>query len=644
MSSSTYRFPCAALAALTLAISATAFAQNTRELVITATRIPTPATEIASDIAVITSDEIERRQIRTVDEALQTQPGLSVVRSGGPGKTAAVFSHGTNANQTLVLIDGIQVNDPSTTDGRTDFGGIDIADVDRIEVLYGSQGTLYGSDAIGAVINIITRSGKGPLSGRAMFEGGSFGTFRQAAGVSGAAGGFDYSFNLQHARVAGLSATAPRFAPPGGTNDADPSETTTFSTRLGYRANGALRFGVAARHVRSRNELDLNTSANQSDDDSHDLADNSFLRGETTVDMFDGAAESTLGVAYTRYDRLTVDSPDPINPFDSLRDAELGMRLKFDLKTDLRILPAQIVTVGIETTEESADSNLASQSLFGPFSSTASASLRSSAAYMQDQVSYDGRWFGTVGARIDQHETFGRAVTWRVAAARLFPDIGTKLRGSVGTGFKAPSVFQLYASSISNFGVFRGNPNLQPEESRSWDAGVDQSLFGGRATLGLGYFETQVKNLIVGTATQNVNIGRADISGVELSASAKLTETVEANAAYTFLRARDATTGAELLRRPRHKATGAVSWRPGADWQVTGDVLFVGRRSDVDALTFATHRVSSYLVFGLAASYELSANATLFGRFDNLLDRRYEDPDGFVQPGRGFYVGARAQF
>ena len=167
-------------------MSATAFAQNTRELVITATRIPTPATEIASDIAVITSDEIERRQIRTVDEALQTQPGLSVVRSGGPGKTAAVFSHGTNANQTLVLIDGIQVNDPSTTDGRTDFGGIDIADVDRIEVLYGSQGTLYGSDAIGAVINVITRSGKGPLSGRAMFEGGSFGTFRQAAGVSGA--------------------------------------------------------------------------------------------------------------------------------------------------------------------------------------------------------------------------------------------------------------------------------------------------------------------------------------------------------------------------------------------------------------------------------------------------------------------------
>jgi vitamin B12 transporter len=638
------RICCAVLAALSFAPPPAAFAQDGRELVITATRIPTPAAEVASDIAVITRDEIERRQLRTLGEALQTLTGLSVVRSGGPGKTAAVFSRGTNANHTLVLIDGIQANDPSTTDGRTDFGGIDIADVDRIEVLYGSQGTLYGSDAIGAVIDIITRSGKGPLSGRAMFEGGSYGTFRQSAGVTGAAGRFDYAVNLQHARVAGLSATDARFTPPRATNDKDPSETTTLSTKLGLQATDALRFDLTARHVRAEDALDLNTSINQSDNDSHDRAENSFVRAAAKLATFGGAAEHALGVAYTRHDRLTIDSPDPINPFDSLRDAELGTRLKFDLKTDLRVLPAQIVTVGIETTEETADSNLVSQSLFGPFASSASASLRDSAAYVQDQLSLDGRWFGTLGARLDQHETFGRAFTWRVAAARLFPGSGTKLRGSAGTGFKAPTVFQLFATSISNFGVFRGNPDLQPERSRSWDAGIDQTLFGGRATLGIGYFETDVRNLIVGTATQNVNIGRAAISGFEVSASAELTDTIRANAAYTFLRARNATTGAELLRRPRHKATGAVTWRPDRDWQVTGDALFVGRRSDVDALTFATRRFSSYLVFGLAASYDLTANVSLFGRIDNVLDRDYEDPDGFVQPGRGVYVGARARF
>ncbi len=643
-----FRLPLAAIVAIAAAAAAPAAraqrAQDAPELVITATRIPTPAAEVASDVAVIDAAEIRARQLRTVTEALQTLPGLSVVRSGGPGKTAAVFSRGTNANQTLVLIDGIEVNDPSTTDGRTDFGGIDIADVDRIEVLYGSQGTLYGSNAIGAVIDIITRSGKGPPAGRAMFEGGSFGTFRQSAGVSGAAGRLDYALNLQHARVSGLSATDSRFTPPGSRNDKDPSETTTLSAKLGVAASERLRFDAVARHVHVTDALDLNTFPPQSDNDSRDRADNTFLRGTATLDMFAGAAETALGVAYTRYDRLTSDDRDPINPFDFLRDAELGTRLKFDLKTDLRVLPSQVITLGAETTEELADSNLVSLSAFGPFTSTANASLRDTAAYVQDQVSIDGRWFGTLGARLDQHQTFGRAVTWRAALARRFPETGTKLRGSVGTGFKAPTVFQLFANSISGFGVFRGNPNLQPERSRSWDAGIDQTLFGGRATLGVGYFATEVKNLIVGTATQNVNVGRATIDGVEVRADARLTDTVAAHAAYTWLHARDASTDTELLRRPRHKATGALSWRPDADWRLGANVLFVGRRADVDALTFATKRKPSYLVFGLTAEYEVSANATLFGRIDNLLDRHYDDPDGFVQPGRGAYVGARVTF
>jgi vitamin B12 transporter len=613
-------------------------------IVVTATRIPTLASEVASTIAVITAEEIERRQYRSVGEALNSLPSLSVVRSGALGKTTALFARGSNGNHSLVLIDGIEATDPSTTDGRTDFGLLAIGDVARIEVLYGSQGTLYGSDAIGAVVNIITRTGKGPASGYASAEGGSFGTFNQSAGVSGSVRRLSYAFDAQHLYNDGLSATDKDQAPPGRTNDDDRHESLTLSTRLGLEATDSLGFSFAGRYIRSENDLDLNTSAIQSDDDSRDRSTAAFLRGEVRLDALDGAVETRLGVAYSYYARVTIDNFDPVNPLDSLTDDNIGTRTKIDLKTDFRAVEGHVFTLGLETEEESIDSNLVSASAFGPFTSSTEAEARTNAVFVQDQVSFAGRYFAALGVRVDDHETFGREVTWRAAPAYLHRETGTKLRGSYATGFKAPTLFQLHVNSISAFGVFMGNPNLKPEESRTWEVGIDQELWGGRAAFGVGYFDSTVKNLISPGATQNVNLGRADLEGIETYIRAKIASDVEARADYAYIRPVNADNGQDLNRRPRHKASAEIAWRPVEDVRLAATGIYVGRRNDVDAFSFAVKKVPSHSLVNLAASWDVVPALRLFARIENLLDRHYEDPDGFVQPGLGAFAGVRARF
>ncbi len=614
------------------------------EVVVTATRIPTPVNEVASSMSVITAEDIERNQFRTVVEALQALPSLSVVRSGGPGKTTAIFSRGTNANQTLVLIDGIEINDPSTPDGRADVSSILLDNVERIEVLYGSQGTLYGSDAIGAVINVITKTGEGKPTVTAYAEGGSFTTLNQSASLRGGTALYNYSFNVQHLFSDGLSATTDEFAPPGAPNDDDEHENITLSARLGLNPTDNLELSFAGRYVETENELDLNVFPIQSDNDSDGESEQIFVRGDVKLSLFDGKTEHRLGAAYTRYDRLDRDDPDPINPLDFLRDHNIGTKLKFDLQNDFYLVDHHIFTLGLETEEESIDSSLVSQSAFGPFNSTADAEVRNKAVYFQDQVSYFDRLFGTVGVRVDDHETFGTEVTYRIAPAYLHLETATKIKGSYATGFRAPSLFQLFGSSISGFGVFVGNPNLKPEESDSWEVGFEQSLWDERLAFGATYFETEVTNLIEGGATTNANIGEADLSGVEAFVTVNVTENLIASANYAYTRPKNADTDADLLRRPRHKAKFNIGFRPVEKLTLSMEGVYVGKRFDVDAATFARIKTPEYFVLNLFAAYEINEMFQVFGRIENALDRDFEEPDGFTQPGVGGFVGLRARF
>ena len=635
----------AALALLTapvLAADEDADAEKTHavlpEVVVTATRIATPREQIASSMTVITAEDIAKRQYRSVGDALRSVPSLSVIQNGAAGKLTSVFSRGANANHTLLLIDGIEMNDPSTPDGRMNFAGVSLNDVERIEILHGPQGTLYGSDAIGAVISIITKKGSGAMKASLQLEGGSFSTFNQVLNLRGAEDIFDYSVTLDRSTTDGTSVVPARRIASGIKKDDDGFDNTTIAANFGITPSDILSFRFTGRFSDLRNDLDLNVA----DNDSHGEEDRLFLGGNAKLSLFEGRSEHRFAVTYTDYNRIIRNAPDAQSSSSS-RDKNLGEKLKFELQNDFRFVENHVVTLGLETEKEKINTNSTFIS-FGTFTSAAKADARTDAVYIQDQFSYRDRFFGTLGLRIDDHQTFGSETTYRIAPAYLHRETGTKIRGAYAKGFKAPSLFQLFGGSASAFGSFTGNPDLKPETSRGWEIGLDQGFFKDRVSLSFTYYDNEIKNLIVSndTFTSNLNLTTAETSGIEIGITAKLLENLDLGANYAYTRAEEGgTTKKELLRRPLHKASFDLSYRPITPLSLTLSGSYIGRRYDVDAVSFGRVRDPGYFLANIAASYEVAEGWQAFGRIENAFSKNYEDPDGFEQPGFAFFLGVK---
>ena len=253
--------------------------------------------------------------------------------------------------------------------------------------------------------------------------------------------------------------------------------------------------------------------------------------------------------------------------------------------------------------------------------------------------------FAAASVRYDDNDRFGGKATWRIAPAYLVPKIGTKLKASYGTGFKAPSLTQLFVS-FPAFNFF-ANPNLQPEESEGYDFGFEQPLAEDRVRFGATYFHNDIKNLINANATFTSleNVGRATTEGVETFLSVAVTERFKLRGDYTYTLATDDTTGLELLRRPKHKASLNATWLPTDRLSLSATMLYVGSQVDGNR-SFSIQRLDTtpYFLVNLAADYDLGKGVTLFARIDNLFDRRYESPTGFQRPGFGVFAGMRVNF
>ena len=604
-------------------------------VVVTATRLATPSNKVGSSVYVITGEDIEIRQYRSVGEALQSIPSLSVIRSGGAGKLVDVFSRGSNANHTLVLIDGIEINDASTPDGRIDLSHIYIGDVERIEVLLGPQSTLYGSDAIGSVIQIFTKKGQGKPVASATLEGGSFDTFNQYASVRGSHQKLSYSLNLQHTDTDGHSDLSSDFRQPNGVLDDDGHENMTVSSRLVFNASDTLEFDFSGRYIDSESDLDLNVFPVQDDSDSESEADQLFLGLQTRLSLFDGRTDHRLGITYTNIDRSARDDFDPVNSFDFLRDNNKSTKIKIDLQNDFYLSDAHTLTLGLETEEDDIESDLVSDSLFGSFSSSIDDDVRNNAVYLQDQFAIGEQLSGTAGIRHDDHEDFGNETTWRIAAAYLLPGSNTKLKGSYATGFKAPTLFQLFG--VSTF--FIGNPDLDAETSKGWEIGVEQELEKINSRLGVTYYRNDIDDLIAFEGGTNVNLDEVETYGVEAFLDTRFSEQASAGLDYSYTRAVDQDTDKNLLRRPLHKAVAHFDYKPLNNLSLSAEGIFIGNRYDIDAASFARIRRGSYFIANLSAAYTVNSQWELFGRVDNLLDRDYEEPAGFEQPDAAVYVG-----
>ena len=614
-----------------IALTAPVFAQITDEnVVVSATRIPTPVAQIASSVTVITAADIEARQQRSLPDVLRSVPGVNIVQSGGAGGQTSLFLRGTNSNHTKVLLDGIDIADPSTPSGAADISKLLAGDIAKLEVLRGPQGALYGSDAIGGVVNIVTQSGEGPMKITADAEGGSFDTFNQRGAVSGSEGAFHYAASVQHFHSGSTPVTPLNLLPPGQRRNDDFYDNVTATAKLGYDVTDNFDLGFTGRTQNSLGKVtgdafDFVTFTSFPSPTRTRISSIQYQsRATAHLVLWDGRLDQTLGVAYGSTITATQDP-------DNGDSRAIGDRIKLDWQGNVRVMDGETLVLGAETARDALHPGLS----FG-FPSTLSQGVTTNAGFAELQSDFGFGLYNSVSIRYDDNSRFGDRTTWRIAPAWVIGD--TKLKASAGTGFKAPALQQL-------FGTFGGNANLKPETSFGYDVGIEQSLLGGAVTGGVTWFQNNIKNLIVSgpaPAFQLMNVGRARTDGVESFLAWKALDALTLRADYTYTDALDAGTKLALLRRPRHKASVNADWQATDDLSLAATLLYVGPQIDGNRdFSIPRLKMPDYVTVDLAASYRLTEKWTLFGRIENLTDTDYQSPDGFLRPRVAAYAGIK---
>lgn len=602
------------------------------DVTVTANRTEARRSSVGSAVTVITGDEIRRQRRVSVLEVLRNVPGLDIVQSGGPGRQASGFLRGANSNQTKVLLDGIWMNDPSAN-RAFDFSNIAVDNIERIEIVRGPQSTLYGSDAMGGVINIITRRGSGPARFQLGAMGGSFSTQQQYGSVSGGNESVYYSFTGSFFDTDGFTA-----AERG--SEKDGFRMGTASGRAGWIINESIDVDYVFRYIDSDSRFDSvqfipGTGSVPVDGIGNSAPSESFFsRIQVRSLSLDGAIEQKVGFNYTNYNRASL-TPT----FDSFFNGDTEM---VDYQMNVNVIDEEeiqdVFTVGAMYMQESARTS----NTFAPI--PAERALFDRAAYLQNTLILGNRWSLTAGTRWDDYSRAGAANTYRLTSRYEIPDVETAIHGSFGTGFRAPSINELFG--------FAGNPDLRPEESKGWDVGIEQPFFDDRLVVDATYFRNDFDNLIVFVLTnppfdgQLFNVATATAHGVELTGTWEIQPGTRFTAAYTRTDSlgRDPSSGANtsLLRRPRNKFSLMLDQDlAGGKANVNVRMRYVGQRNDVSP-NFGDPpiKLDDYIVVDAALGYDLSRNLQLFARVDNVSDSNYEEIFGFNAPRISVYAGA----
>ncbi|MCL8488961.1 MULTISPECIES: TonB-dependent receptor plug domain-containing protein [Bradyrhizobium] len=608
------------------AATQSAAAQANTQLVVSPTGIATPAAHVANAITVVTAKDIATQQFRSVPDILAAIPGLNVVQTGGAGGQSSVFTRGTNANHTKILIDGIDVGDATNANGAFDFAHLLTSDIQQFEVLRGPQSGLYGSDAIGGVISVITRKGDGPARATASIETGTYQTFNQSAGVSGSQDNVNYAINVAHLHAGDIPVTPQQLLPAGQKAIGNAYDNVTASTKFGvdlneaWSLNSVLRYTDATLLFTGDGGFPSVPNAAQSSHAVQQFA----TREEAVWSLLDGRIKNYFGINYVnnRTSDLTASNP--------LAAISTGERIKYDWHAVTELAPHNNFIVGLEQqTDRLQTTGLTAEN-------------GNRAGFVEVQTNFAQRMFLVASLRNDINDQFGSHGTYRIAPAVILPVTETKLKASYGTGFKAPTLSQLY-QDFPAFNFF-ANPNLKPEQSTGYDAGFEQPLFDDRIRVGATYFHNSITDLINSNATftSYANVGLATTEGTESFVTAHLTDRLSLRADYTFTRAVDATTGLQLLRRPKEKWSATAVWTPLDPLTVSATLLRVSDWRDVSRDGMTSGLVApGYTVVNLRADYAVSGQVKLFGRVDNLFNRHYQNPTGFVAPGLGVFGGIR---
>jgi vitamin B12 transporter len=603
---------------------------------VTSTRTETPLEQVTTSASVITAEDIQAREAETVLEVLRSVPGLDVVQSGSRGNATSVFIRGSDSDHVLVLLDGVEVN--STTLGAFNFAHLTTENIERIEILRGAGGTLYGSQAIGGVINIITKKGQGPATAGVSLEGGNGSTHRQVLTLRGAAGKLGYSLS------------AARLESDGFRSVNDDYRNLSTSARLDFQATEDANLRGIFRFLKTDlGFFNNNNFASAPDPNAREASTQYIGKLEWDQKILQNWDYRISGSFFKEHikDSDDVDSCTFFGfPCDSrTRDRFRPQISTGEFQTNYRLEDWSTTTFGIEYKRRAAET-----------SGGIDKAIRNLGYYLEEQLQFiDRRLIMIPGIRLDDNQSFGSAVTPSFSAAYLFREIGTKLKAGYAKGFKAPTLNELFFPPGFGCPAF-GNPNLDPEKSWEVNAGFEQDLLQERVKLGGTYFHREVQDLIEGRPIPGdpfgcfraENVGRARFDGVEWNLKIKILSFLSLDSQYTYLDWD--TADGRLPRRPRHRGSVSLNYlQHGLNVNIAANI--VGSRDDFRAASpFGNITMPGYVRTDLASSYMLPwaaqgiRDVSLFGKIENLFNRRYQEANGFRARPLNFLLGVRASF
>lgn len=587
--------------------------ENTDEIVSIGQRIGgTEIGRLTAAASILTEADIENRGQQHVAELLRSIPGIAVNPTGSVGQVTQIRVRGSEANHVLVLIDGVEVSAPNNAE--FDFAGLRTSDVLRIEVLRGEQSAIYGADAIAGVVNIITRAGDTRQSWRASVEAGSFGTVDGQFSAVVPIGGASLSLNANAFNTNGYELFVADGQVPDG--DKDGSNSTSFNVGLNGVSLGGAK--LSGKVTLTNRDSDIGGAGNGIDDNAE--VETFAARVDARFDL--GGFEHLITGQSSSIESVFNDSGFPFTSASARLNANWAAKRAFG--------DSSITLLG-EVEEESYE--LSSFNLEAP--NTTAYALAGDYGYNKGPISITG------STRYDINDLFKDQVTWRAGAAYAFENFGGRLRGSIGTGVKNPSISDLFGFFPQQ--NFTGNPDLQPETSLGYSVGYTQVF--GDLNLSIDYFRSELKNEIASVAGTLDNLDRESTrEGVEVEANWNLGDILSLRSAATFLDSEE--DGVREVRRPKFTGSTSATISPVESLRLTATLDHMSSQINFNFNSFPAQRVTldSFTLVGLNAAYDLNEHFTVTLRGDNILDEDYQEVLNFEGQGRGIYGGLSARF